>query len=271
MYSAVRSSKQNHNENQNFTRQGSLRKVINEDNSKSNLFGRQNEDLNTVYQMYRQEYVILAEFKMVQTENINGVYVIPSRESSLLWFGVIYVRNGPYEDGVFRFNVILDEDFPDSEHPKVVFQSKLFHPVINPETNELNLSNAFPTWSKNDQHIWQVLKFVQWIFENCDSCQTHTINSEAMDLLKNNKEAFIIKAKELVKLSQKHLYDDPPTEDKHYITFSQYDPQTHDKLQKQMLSYTGEDKNTKKGLSWVLPGSLKPLGRPPSPHSDNES
>lgn len=84
--------------------------------------------------MYRQEYIILAEYKLVQSENLKGVYVIPSRESPfcmfpltlwnlrlmgwfLVWFGFIYVREGPYEDGVFRFSIFLDEKFPDSGHP----------------------------------------------------------------------------------------------------------------------------------------------------------
>lgn len=34
-----------------------------------------------------------------------------------VWFGVIFVRSGLYEDGVFRFNIILPENFPDGEHP----------------------------------------------------------------------------------------------------------------------------------------------------------
>jgi hypothetical protein len=93
-----------------------LRKVISVEH-KDNLFGRQNEDLNKIYKNFHQEYVILAEYKMIQTENIQGVYVIPSRENPFVWFGVIFVRTGPYEDGIFRFNIVLDENFPDSEHP----------------------------------------------------------------------------------------------------------------------------------------------------------
>lgn len=71
---------------------------------------------------------------MLQSENLQGIYVIPSKESSLsefliysfyfvtsdfylVWFGVIFVRSGLYEDGVFRFNVILPDNFPDCGHP----------------------------------------------------------------------------------------------------------------------------------------------------------
>lgn len=78
--------------------------------------------------------------KMIQKENIAGVYVIPSYESSfgkwrissysintniwhsfstnwflfIVWFGVIFVRSGYYRDGIFRFNISLPKDFPNT-------------------------------------------------------------------------------------------------------------------------------------------------------------
>lgn len=257
----------------NFTQQLSLRKIQRsaEQNGKDNLFGRQNEDLNKVYKMYRQEYLILAEYKMIQTENIQGVYVIPSRENSLLWFGVIFVRSGLYEDGVFRFTMLLDENFPDGEHPKVIFQCNMYHPVIAADTNELNLTNAFPTWNKAEQHLWQVLKFIQWIFYNVEASIEYSVNPEAADLFKNNREAFTEKAKEVVGSSKEHLYDIPPTEDKHYITFEPYEAETHEREKAKMLNYNDVSKEKEAGHSWVLPGSYKPLARPPSPPSDGES
>lgn len=71
---------------------------------------------------------------MLLSENMQGVYVIPSRENSLcmhervfiilflygyflVWFGVIFVRSGLYEDGVFRFNIMLPENFPEGDRP----------------------------------------------------------------------------------------------------------------------------------------------------------
>lgn len=81
---------------------------------------------------------------MIQKENIGGVYVIPSYESSFgkmhlagiffqfsssinlfcfyhqflllfsVWFGVMFVRSGYYRDGIFRFNISLPKDFPNT-------------------------------------------------------------------------------------------------------------------------------------------------------------
>ncbi|EFA04459.2 protein crossbronx homolog [Tribolium castaneum] len=267
MYSAVRSSKSDASDN--FTRQGSIRKVISIE-PKENLFGRQNEDLNKLYKNFHQEYVILAEYKMIQSENIQGVYVIPSRENPFIWFGVIFVRSGPYEDGVFRFNVVLDENFPDSEHPKVVFLSEMFHPVVHPDTNEVHLLKAFPTWNKADQHIWQVLKYIHWMFYNLSPTIAHSVNPEAADLFANNQEAFRNKVKEIVKTSQEKIYDEPPVEDKHYLVFEPYNPEVHEQAKSTMLAQNSEE-GVKCGFSWVLPGSFKPLGRPPSPDSESES
>lgn len=70
---------------------------------------------------------------MIASEKIGGVYVIPSFGNSLckleneeyvewllmfcctvsVWYGVIFVRQGFYEDGVLRFNVSLPDKFPE--------------------------------------------------------------------------------------------------------------------------------------------------------------
>lgn len=78
--------------------------------------------------------------KMIQSENIPGVYVIPSHKSSFgkgpsalsvgmkylysilsqfpVWSGVIFVRTGLYRDGIFRFSIALPDKFPsDTEVP----------------------------------------------------------------------------------------------------------------------------------------------------------
>lgn len=34
-----------------------------------------------------------------------------------VWFGVIFVRAGYYEGGIFRFTLTLPEKFPDEEVP----------------------------------------------------------------------------------------------------------------------------------------------------------
>lgn len=84
---------------------------------------------------------------MVREQSIPGVYVIPSAQSSLckiysepfflplfaettsinnfllcfilVWFGVVFVRKGVYQGGVFRFTLFIPENFPDTKSPPV--------------------------------------------------------------------------------------------------------------------------------------------------------
>ncbi|XP_044750284.1 protein crossbronx homolog [Coccinella septempunctata] len=258
-------------ESSGFVRQGSLRRVIPGENNNENLFMKNKGELSKLYKNIRLEYVILAEYKTVISENIQGVYVIPSRDNFLAWFGVIFVKSGPYEEGVFRFDIILEPDFPDTPKlPTVCFQSKMFHPVVHQETNELSLLKAFTKWDKSENHIWQVLKYIKWIFHNVEGSLPHAVNEEAVSLFKNDKEEFQKKARNIVEESLEHLYDEPPTDDKHYIRFEMYDPNIHEPTRAQLLTQKHEEL-PKYRKSWVLPGSIIPLGRPPTPDSEKES
>lgn len=55
----------------------------------------------------------------------------------------------------------------------------MFHPAVDAETNELNLEKAFTKWSKTDNHIWQVLKYIKWIFNNVEGSLSYSVNEEA--------------------------------------------------------------------------------------------
>lgn len=37
--------------------------------------------------------------------------------SCLVWFGVIFIRNGLYQDGVFKFTVYIPDNYPDGDCP----------------------------------------------------------------------------------------------------------------------------------------------------------
>ncbi len=54
------------------------------------------------------------------------------------WHGVIVLRYGFYRRGIFKFVIHIPEAYP-YVAPKVVFLSKVFHPLINYKTGELDL------------------------------------------------------------------------------------------------------------------------------------
>ncbi|CAG9566948.1 unnamed protein product [Danaus chrysippus] len=206
------------------------------------------------YAIFHQEYIIMAEYRMLQTENLPGIYVIPSHENSLLWYGVIFVRSGIYGGGVFRFTLTLPEKFPDDIVPTVTFTSPMFHPAVESTTGILNLKEVFPQWDRKQNHIWQILKYLHWIFQNLN--MKVPVNNEASMLLKKNRKSFIDKVKECIVASVEHVYDDPPTDDKHYITFKPYDPSIHDNARNMMLKPSNTNESSH-GISWVQSGSYQ--------------
>ncbi|XP_047987331.1 AKT-interacting protein [Leguminivora glycinivorella] len=217
------------------------------------------KEIRELYSMFHQEYIIMAEYRMLQTENLEGIYVIPSYENSFQWFGVVFVRAGFYEGGVFRFTLTLPDKFPNEEVPVLAFTSHLYHPAVDANTGILNLSQVFPQWDRKRNHIWHILKYLHLIFHNLNM-KTPT-NVEASVAYKTNRKIFTEKVKECVVASIDHVYDEPPTEDKHYITFKPYDSKIHDSARHQMLKPSTPDEGMNQGMSWVQPGSYQPFSK----------
>lgn len=237
---------------------------------------------------------------------INGLLLICFLS---VWFGVIFVRSGYYRDGIFRFNISLPKDFPnttdapvskyylsleinhlialnerfmDAKLPPiglttnfdsfahhsqtVIFQSELCHPLICPFTGILNIGDAFTVWNPSEHHLWQLLKYIQFIFAHPIACLSNesikVSNAEIADLLRNQKHTeFETKVKECVRISKDKIYDAPPTEDKHYITFSMFDEELHRSTLENLKSKGGIVSSSPPpiGLSWVNEGEFKAL------------
>ncbi|XP_026469896.1 protein crossbronx homolog [Ctenocephalides felis] len=228
-------------------------------------------DSNVRTQIFHKEYQILAEYKLIQNENITNTYVIPSFESSFLWFGVIFLHEGFYAEAVFRFNIIIPETFPDGGVPTVIFQNKVYHPHINENTGVLDLSIGFSNWKFSDNHIWQLLKYIKWVFHNADANPRNEIlNKEAFELLHSNRSEFTDKVKLCVQASIEAIYDPPPTTDKHYIAFEKYNEAIHEPLREMLRNdeskslpgtLTDNRSSGNLGLSWIEKGSFTPLSK----------
>ncbi|XP_065354062.1 AKT-interacting protein isoform X1 [Cloeon dipterum] len=219
------------------------------------------------YGPYFTEYSLLPEYNMLQGCAIPGVYCVPAANTPLMWFGVIFVRQGPYVGGVFRFNIVIPENFPDGGCPKVEFQSKLFHPQISPE-GDFNIGRGFSEWNKNMHHIWQVVDYVRKSFLKIDPGQP--VNEEAAKMYKMNHEKFMAEAKKCVSLSIQRIYDLSPTDDPHYISFEPFDSKTHESLREKIYSQESSSEDSR-GLSWVASNSIKPFSVPISGVIQNSS
>ncbi|XP_030562665.1 protein crossbronx isoform X1 [Drosophila novamexicana] len=235
----------------------------------------QKKDEKLLLSTIQQEYKILAEYKMIESEKVSGIYVIPSYANSLQWFGVFFGRQGFYENSVFRFSILLPAGFPDDKTvPAIIFQHNVVHPLVCPYTNSLDISHAFPEWRCGEDHLWQVLKYIQAIFADpLDSIRSvasiqELSNPEASKLLNTNRDAYAALVQESIMESKSRVYDTPPTEDPHYIVFEKFQANVHGPV----LDQIRKSRNTivpaecgvggaATGLSWVKvkEGEFKPL------------
>ncbi|CAF1084160.1 unnamed protein product [Adineta steineri] len=209
---------------------------------------------------YALDYILQAEYNLLRKQFIPGIIVIPSGKSNLIWNGVHFVSQGPYEGGVFRFSIIIPPTFPDGDCPKVIFMSSIYHPQINVDTGELDIKRYFPVWKRNGHHLWQVLRYIRRIFQKIET--TNSVNVDAANLYEQDPGIFLSKISECVNESKDNLYTPDPstTDDPHAILFTPWS----DKLQNvRQLLLTGKKKafDNIHGLSWMKPGVYQILTR----------
>mmetsp|Transcript_17985 Transcript_17985/g.23438 ORF Transcript_17985/g.23438 Transcript_17985/m.23438 type:complete len:260 (+) Transcript_17985:39-818(+) len=153
---------------------------------------------------------LTVEFRHLQENAPGGVYVIPNKLRS--WDGLIFVRRGMYASGVFKFRVELPPNYNDyNVWPKICFKTKVYSPMVNPETGEIDLKSAYPTWDPTKHYVVMALTFVKKIFylKKGDVPQTpfHPVAAEAFE---SDPAEFLKKVSACVNasLSDDALYND---------------------------------------------------------------
>ncbi|XP_041375803.1 AKT-interacting protein-like isoform X3 [Gigantopelta aegis] len=232
------------------------------------------------YGTYFQEYSLMAEYNQLHRQKMPGVYVIPSAHCSHIWNGVLFIRQGLYQEGVFRFTLTIPDNYPDSECPSLVFEYPIFHPVVHPKTGEVDVKRAFPRWRRNNNHLWQVLLYARRIFYKIEI--KDPLNEEAADLYLQDLEKFKKKVSESVKSAKTQALEPPKSDDPFAIRFNEMDPALFEQAKQDMLNSKANDSKTKNqqksvfdkstqktpaedqrsnpsslGLSWMLPGSAE--------------
>jgi len=225
----------------------------------SHFVDRDTEDVMVRYGPVFTEYTILAEYNAVrdQTKTLQDMYVIPSANDPLNWFGVIFVRNGPYEGSIFRFHIFIPKTFPKSDLPTIAFTSTVFHPKVDPISGYMETRSAFGKWQCGVHHIWHLLLYIKRSLLVID--ERNAVNLLAADLYVSNPAAFRAKVAECIDESKRRLHDDSPfSNDPHYLRFSSYNPNIHGTFRKAILAEKSNSNASSKPLSWIKPGSLEP-------------
>ena len=165
-----------------------------------------------------KDYKITIEYKHLKQHAPGGVYLIPSFESMRLFYGVIFLRRGPYTNGIFKFQVMLPEQYNDhGAHPVVFFDGPVFpyNPFVDGKTGELNIKIAYPTWDPQKHYLITLLTHLKKIFyvKSYDvefSLESDVGNQEALQCWRENIKEYIRRVNQCVKESQARIYTNAP-------------------------------------------------------------
>ena len=146
------------------------------------------------YRYFRNEE-IKKELQLVRTNHQEGVHVVPSYKSLQMWFGVIFIRDGPYNEGIFHLTIYFPDDYP-QQRPVFRFTSKIFHPQIEPKKGTLNLNRVYSRQSINRVRVWELIKYARSCFYHLNVCDVS--NTKAALLLESNFETFIARCRSSV-------------------------------------------------------------------------
>ncbi|KAG2205818.1 hypothetical protein INT47_004001 [Mucor saturninus] len=172
---------------------------------------------------YFKKYELMTEF--INLKNPNhcplGIYIMPSSENLNVWYGVLFVHQGYYRSGAFKFRVAIPESYPEYP-PAVTFMSDMFHPLVDGGGN-LSISQQFPTWRPYEDYIFHVLHYIKNIFKKAvldRLVDKHCHNKEAYRLYRTDTNIFGKLAQQCAQLSitESYLFDHFP--DDNMIKFS---------------------------------------------------
>ena len=86
-------------------------------------------------------------------------------ENLRIWNGQLLIKDGVYNGGNFSFNILFPYNYPNSE-PIVSFVDNIYHPLIDPKTNKLDVKKIFPKWHPGKNTAIQLLYKIKDIFFN---------------------------------------------------------------------------------------------------------
>lgn len=140
-----------------------------------------------------------------------GIYVQLDDDDTHLWHCVVFVYNGPFNGGIFRFDIVFPPAYPSST-PQVYFPPTLLHPLVDPDSGRLLLTSRFQTWRPRKDFVTHILAFVREVFTEIflqDLREGMVANAEVWRMFRSHRGLFNKLALQSVALSTapSSLYD----------------------------------------------------------------
>eukprot|EP00934_Nitzschia_sp_Nitz4_P007400 Nitzschia sp. Nitz4//scaffold46_size129759//19218//20331//NITZ4_003484-RA/size129759-snap-gene-0.20-mRNA-1//-1//CDS//3329552544//7390//frame0 len=153
-----------------------------------------------------RDYKVTIEYKHLKTHAPGGVYLIPSMDNLRSFYGLIFVRRGPYTNGIFKFQLVLPQKYNDTNQwPQITFSSYVYNPYVEEKTGVLDIPSAYPSWDPSRHYLVTVLTFLKKIFYSKNFADAKA-NPEAKALAESDPDAYRKKVNESVRESQKNMY-----------------------------------------------------------------
>lgn len=140
-----------------------------------------------------QRLYVAQEYQDLGRAPPRHVYVLPVPSKVLELHGVVFVAQGAYGKGIFRFKIVLPDEFPDaSKPPRVEFLDQVYHPLVCARPPyRVQLSEKFPRWVRSKQCcLREVVKFVKSLFSMKSFETTAPLNADALYLYRNDRSMF---------------------------------------------------------------------------------
>jgi len=169
-----------------------------EEDSSSKIFGAK--------PITRSNSKLIEEYESIKKQQLNlqRIYVVPT-SNSLIWNCLVFIGGGYYEKGKFKFQIHIPNNYP-SGGIRIYSTSKVYHPLINIESGEVDLKALEPT---DENKLVKLAIFLKSIFNESKYLEmTSSFNEEAGIRFSRNPYYFKIKAKESVRLSQNNLLNE---------------------------------------------------------------
>lgn len=164
--------------------------------------------VNTEDSEESRELQIILEYRSLRAFAPSGVYVIPTIQDLYKWYGLLFIRGGEYQGAVFKFRLEIPKDYPYSS-PSVYFLSHVFHPLVCPETGQLNLQPKFHTWTPKKDFIFLVLAYIKTCFHSTEYWKDskYIKNSNSSTLFETDELQFLREVRTCIMASLDDLQD----------------------------------------------------------------
>lgn len=192
-----------------------------------------------------QQFSVLLEYERLQEMVPPGMYIMPALDSLLTWHGVLFARQGLYRGGIFKFQLQLPEDYPESP-PELRFLSDMFHPMVDPASGNVDLGAFFPDWKAGRDYASFALPHLHRALlrrEYFAGSARPPLNPEAREMFINDPSTFAQRAAECARSSTQKAYDNPSGTP---LQFTKGPSEAHDKILENLrsldASYSIEDR-----------------------------